>query len=100
MAHTVPERRSGRPLTNRPLVIGGCVIFPVMLILCVVLVVWNNNRPVHVAVPTPKLPDPNAYDDLVRAGIVARGVQHKSPYSMPQPIYTFAAFKAAAGDAA
>jgi len=59
----------------------------------------NNNRPVHVAVPTPQMPVPNAYDDFVRAGKLVMGVKHKSPLSMPRPSFAFADFEAAAKDA-
>ena len=65
----------------------------------VALVFWSNNRPVSVAIPTEVMPRPNGYDDLVRAGAMAKAVRHKSPYSMAQPDYTYGGFEAAARDA-
>src|SRR5262249_15513580 len=58
-----------------------------------------NNRPVHITIPAVQMPNPNAHDDFVLAGNLAKAMQHKSPYSMPQPTLTFTAFQAAARDA-
>lgn len=50
-------------------------------------------------IPARQIPVPNAYDDFVRAGILAKGMKHKIPISMAVPDFTYASFQAAAKDA-
>src|SRR2546421_10171111 len=90
-----PRKKSGKP----PVLMGCCIALPLLLLSLTALTYWNNNRSPQIVVPMPKMPSPNAYDDFVRAGTLAIGVQHKSPFSLPNPTYTFAEFKAAAKDA-
>ena len=79
--------------------VSCCVLVPVLLITGVALIYWNNNRPVRIVVPTPVMPNPNAYDDFVLAGSLSRGMKHKSPYSVAVPVFTLTALSASAKDA-
>lgn len=94
-ASTSGERKkSGR----HPALTGCCVILPILLIGLSLLLYGYNNRLPDIKVPTPTMPNPNAYDDFIKAGLLAKGMQHKSPYSMPRPTFKFAEFEAAAKD--
>lgn len=99
MPRSDSDLRARRRRAGQPSLVGCCVAVPLLLVGMAGLIVWNNNRPVRIAVPTPRMPNPNAYDDFVRAGVLARSIKHKSPASMPKPVFTFAAFEAAAKDA-
>ena len=78
-----------------------CVGLPLLAVFAVFMVYQYHNRPVRIEVPTPSPPTPNAYDDFVRAGQLARAMPHKGPYSLPGPpaeTYTASNFAAADRD--
>src|SRR5688500_11932047 len=61
----------------------GCVAFllgiPLLLVTIVAFVfAWNNRQP-DISVPTPRMPDKNAYVEFVRIGELAGRMKHKGP---------------------
>src|SRR5215472_8645507 len=95
-----PGSESPRKSGKQARLLGCCVGLPLLLMALLASLYWYNNRSLPpIAIPTPQIPNPNAYDDFVRAGTLARGMQHKSPFSLPKPTYTFTEFRAAAKDA-
>ncbi len=67
----------------------GCVgigcIGPIVLLLGLVIVFTLNNRPPNIVIPTPTPPANNAYNDFVRAGLMAKAISHQPPVSMMNP---------------
>lgn len=91
-----PRRRFGR--------LRGCLLLclglPLLCALALVLIYLRNNRPPEITIPTPNAPPNNAYDDFVRAGIMAKAMKHKSYADSPSPAtYTFADYAACAKEA-
>ena len=78
--------------------IGGCISTPIVCFFIAYAILLFNNRPVSIDMPTTKMPNPNAYDDFARAGVLAQSMQHKSPFSMFNPTFSYAEFEAAAKD--
>ena len=99
MSNPMPASKPSRKTSQRRAVIGCCAVLPLLLVIMAVWLYAYNNRRVQMSVPTPRMPDPNAYDDFVRAGKLARAMKHKSPYSMSNTAPTFADFAAAAKEA-
>ena len=67
----------------------GCLIWiavPAVVLLVLLAGLLINNRPPNVKIPTPKMPNPNGWDDFVRAAEISSRVQHYGPYSQTRPI--------------
>lgn len=69
----------------------GCCAVTVgvsLLTACAVIAIYvANNRLPEETVPTPRLPVPNAYDDFVRAGKMAKQLPHQSPKDRSYPAF-------------
>ena len=86
--------------TSRALLVGA-LQFVVMILALGVIYVKNSRLPDFI-VPTPSMPADNAYDDFVRAGLLAGQMTHRSPYNTNGTAaqnYTYANYKACATDA-
>lgn len=58
------------PKTNHRSKLTGCLLVlavPVLLIAVLLIILFANNRPASVMIPTPKTPSPNGYDDFIAA---------------------------------
>jgi hypothetical protein len=88
--------RSYRSRRSRALTIVISVIgsFAALAVLLVVTFYWNDRSP-NIVIPTPPMPQVNAYDDFLQAAQMAGAIPHKSPSSMPNPPTTRAEFLAA-----
>lgn len=60
------------------------VLIPILLVALLLTVFVVNNRPPNIVVPTPKMPQPNGYDDFVRATKLIGTI--RSPYSDTRPV--------------
>ena len=85
-----------RNLTRRWLI--GCTALPVVAILVALAIFAENNRLPVITVPPRTVPSPNGFDDFEAAAIMCSSLAHRSPYSMPQPDLSAAAFEACAKD--
>src|SRR5437763_15685790 len=79
--------------------VAAFALVTVLLVVSLVIVYQHNNQIPAIIVPTPTLPAHNAYDYFVRAGKLAHAMVHKSPYSLPNPTFSLAEYRACAEDA-
>ncbi len=96
---SAPDGWRQRGRRKRLASLGCCALLPAACVVLSLIFYAVNNRPVRFAVPTRRIPSPNAYNEFVRAGSLASNVKHKSPLSLPNPTNTFAEYEAAAKDA-
>src|SRR5437870_1171355 len=81
---------------------GFTLVGLVACLIAFVIVFKVNNKPPNIAIPTPMPPNPNGWDDFVRAGKMAQGMKNKAPASMsgpPQQITTLHNYRACALEA-
>jgi hypothetical protein len=98
--HDRATRRRSRPWLLGCLGVG--LGLPLLCAAILFIVFRVNNQPPQIHVPTPTMPVPNAFDDFVRAGQLAKAMKHPSPASMPLPAAqrdTLANYEACANEA-
>lgn len=59
------------------------LIIPFLFLASLVAIFFINNRPPNIAIPTPKLPRDNGWDDFVKAAKLIRHPKYLGPYSDP-----------------
>ncbi len=69
--------------------IGSCVLTGLLIffVLCAAIIglYVAQNRRIAITVPAPVVPNPNAFDELIRIGLLTKAMKHKSPPNMLVP---------------
>ena len=96
------QKNRSRPKRKGRSIAAGCILVPVLLILCVYTTYRLNNRTPSITLPPHPMPVDNAREYFERAYVLTTSMQHKTPYDMATSVavsHTVANFKGCATDA-